>query len=298
MYGMDDKGFIKFNLSQLKQQFHEQLQSLYVSEEIESLFFIVVAHELGWSRLDLAMRKHEELDPAVVSSIKQILSRLVTQEPIQYILESAHFFGLDFKVTPSVLIPRSETEELVALILKDCKHDTNLHILDIGTGSGCIPISLKYHLKSAAHISAIDVSDAALDIARYNAQIHQTEINFSKVDILHDEMNTVITESKFDIIVSNPPYVRHLEKLEIKPNVLEHEPHLALFVPNEDPLLFYKAIAEYAVNNLVSQGWLYFEINQYLGQDMIELLEYKNFQNIELIKDLHANDRIIKAQKP
>lgn len=240
-----------------------------------------------------------------------LLEQLKQEIPIQYLLGKTSFYGLDFNVNPDVLIPRPETEELVDWVIQSQKLEVGSHkirILDIGTGSGCIAISLAKSLKNAS-VFAIDVSEKALATAHKNAQNNNVEVNFANVDILkindleqlpshhfpltisHSQLPT-----KFDIIVSNPPYVRELEKQEIRKNVLDNEPHLALFVSDNNALIFYKKIAELAQKNLKPNGGLYFEINQYLGQEMIKLLQKMNFKNIELRKDIYGNDRMIKAE--
>jgi len=236
----------------------------------------------------------------------QIATKQLEQEiPIQYIIGKTEFFGLPFNVNKEVLIPRPETEELVEQVLneisliKTCKTSTDLaskekqfKILDIGTGSGCIAISLKKQLPSS-EISAMDVSDKALRVANKNALLNQLDINFIHQDIL----KTNYLDKLYDVIVSNPPYVRELEKKEIKNNVLNNEPHLALFVDNKNPLLFYNKIAELAKKFLTKNGQLHFEINQYLGKETIKLLAEKGFKNIQLKKDIFGNDRIVTAFK-
>jgi release factor glutamine methyltransferase len=220
-----------------------------------------------------------------------ILEKLKIQIPIQYIIGTTHFYGLEFIVDENVLIPRPETEELVDWIVKlnsKLSKKKNLKILDIGTGSGCIAVSLAKNIPNS-EVFAIDVSEKALAIAKKNAILNKVPVTFLHKNILE----TKDLNQKFDIIVSNPPYVRNLEKAEIKPNVLDNEPHLALFVPDNDPLIFYKKIAELAAANLNPNGQLFFEINQYLGKETQELLEYIGLKNIELRKDIYGNDRMI-----
>jgi release factor glutamine methyltransferase len=222
-----------------------------------------------------------------------VLSELKKEKPIQYILGETEFYGLRFRVNENTLIPRPETEELVELIISDnqiTKNTNSLTILDIGTGSGCIAISLAKNL-SNAKVSAIDVSEKALEMAKKNAEINEVNVNFILADVL--KISTL--QEKYDVIVSNPPYVRNLEKHEIKPNVLEFEPHLALFVEDDDALIFYRKIAELALKNVSENGKLYFEINQYLGKETVELLENLGFKNVKLIKDIYENDRMIFA---
>jgi release factor glutamine methyltransferase len=216
---------------------------------------------------------------------------LKKEKPIQYILGETEFYGLPFLVNENTLIPRPETEELVEWILESTKYEeqnTKLNVLDIGTGSGCIAISLAKNLPSA-QVSAIDVSEKALATAHKNAKINKVDVNF----ILKNILETESLDEKYDVIVSNPPYVRNLEKEEIKPNVLEYEPHLALFVEDNDALLFYRKIAALAKKNLSENGKLYFEINQYLGKETVRLLEGMDFKNVILKKDVYGNDRMI-----
>ena len=248
------------------------------------------------SRVDLALKPDTEIDEIEIKKWKNIIAQLQLQKPIQYILGETEFFGLPFMVTPDVLIPRPETEELVDWILKNNSNNSNnsekLRILDIGTGSGCIPISLTKNLKNS-EVAAIDVSKEALEVAAINAKDNSVEVRFIKMDILKTED---LAET-YDIIVSNPPYVRELEKEEMQKNVLEFEPHIALFVEDDDALLFYLKITKLASKSLSEGGQLYFEINQYLGQRMLDLLNEYKFRDIELRKDIYGNDRMIFGRK-
>jgi release factor glutamine methyltransferase len=216
------------------------------------------------------------------------LQRLLTHEPIQYVLGKAHFYGLELQVNPNTLIPRSETEELVEWIIQENQPKKNIQILDIGTGSGAIAIALAKNLPEAT-VWALDVSEQALQMAQKNALQHQVQVQFIQADIL----NLADLPRKFDVIVSNPPYVRELEKVEIKPNVLDFEPHLALFVSDQKPLVFYEKIAQLAVQSLKVNGKLYFEINQYLPDLMKDLLMEYQFQNVVLKQDIYQNYRMI-----
>lgn len=288
-------------LLQLKQSFHRILGQYYDKDEINSLFHLCIDSLFGMSHLDYALQKSEVVNASGVEKMTSVLNRLKTQEPIQYILGSTQFFGLNFKVSPDVLIPRQETEELVDLIIKGSSNSASkkLRILDIGTGSGCIAITLGKFIANA-EVYALDISSAALQIAKHNARLNNVGIKFSGYDVLSSKalVFSEITKSQgdFDIIVSNPPYVRELEVPEIKPNVLEHEPRLALFVPDDDPLVFYRSIIEFAQQHLVKDGWLFFEINQYLGKEMHELMKVNGFENIELLNDINGNQRMLKAQ--
>jgi release factor glutamine methyltransferase len=255
-------------------------------------------------RVDVALNPNFELSDAEVEKWNAILLDLLKEKPIQYITGEAWFYGLRFEVNENTLIPRPETEELVEFILKETSNfqlpASSLNILDIGTGTGCIPILLKANLPQA-NVSAIDVSEKALDVAKRNADLNKVEINFIQANILEVEDLSILSTSNsqlpasIDIIVSNPPYVRNLEKQEIKKNVLDYEPHLALFVEDTDALLFYRKIAQLALKNLSPNGLLFFEINQYLGKETLELLESLGFKNIELKKDIYRNDRMIRC---
>jgi release factor glutamine methyltransferase len=279
-------------IKEYKQYFVKELLAIYDEVEAESFFYLTLEKFHRLRRIDLALQPNFEIGENEVEKWKSVLTDLKKQKPIQYILGETEFYGLPFLVNKDVLIPRPETEELVELILAESRKSKvkSLRILDIGTGSGCIPISLKKNLPDAEFF-AVDVSENALEVAKENAKVNGVEVNFIKINILETED----LDQQFDIIVSNPPYVRMLEKEEIKPNVLEFEPHLALFVEDNDPLLFYRKIAQLAKKNLNENGKLYFEINQYLGKETVGLLESLGFTNIKLLKDIYGNDRMISA---
>jgi release factor glutamine methyltransferase len=277
-----------------KSTFLQELSSLYDEKEIESFFYIVLESFHNIKRIDLALNPEMEMDAMQLLRWESVLSELKKEKPIQYIVGETEFYGLPFLVNENTLIPRPETEELVEWILESTKYqsqNTKLKVLDIGTGSGCIAISLAKNLPNA-QVSAIDVSEKALATAKKNAEINKVNVDF----ILKNILETEDLNEQFDIIVSNPPYVRNLEKAEIKPNVLEFEPHLALFVDDNDALLFYRKIAQLAKKNLSENGQLYFEINQYLGKETVELLEILGFKNIILKKDIYVNDRMISCK--
>ena len=279
-------------LKHYKKHFFDSLQDIQDEQEIESFFFILTEYFHNLKRVDVALNPNFEISEDEVQKWNATLVDLQQEKPIQYITGEAWFYGLRFEVNENTLIPRSETEELVEWILNSSitQHPTPINILDIGTGTGCIPISLKANLPQA-NVSAIDVSEQALEVAKRNAASNKAEINFIQANILEvQDLN-----QHFDIIVSNPPYVRNLEKQEIKKNVLDYEPHLALFVEDNDALLFYRKIAQLALLNLTPNGLLFFEINQYLGNETVDLLESLGFKNIELKKDIYGNDRMIKC---
>ena len=280
-------------LKNYKSEFIKALSSLYDEMEIESFFYIILEQFHNKKRIDLALQPKMEMDALQLLRWETVLSELKKEKPIQYILGETEFYGLRFRVNENTLIPRPETEELVELIISDnqiTKNTNSFTILDIGTGSGCIAISLAKNL-SNAKVSAIDVSEKALEMAKKNAEINEVNVNFILADVL--KLSTL--QEKYDVIVSNPPYVRNLEKHEIKPNVLEFEPHLALFVEDDDALIFYRKIAELALKNVSENGKLYFEINQYLGKETVELLENLGFKNVKLLKDIYENDRMVSA---
>jgi release factor glutamine methyltransferase len=276
-----------------KNIFRQELQPVYDEHEIESFFYIILAKIHKLKRIDLALSPETVMDYKQLRQWKGIVSGLRLQKPIQYIFGEAEFYGLPFLVNENTLIPRPETEELVEWIIESTKPgmgNGKLKILDIGTGSGCIAVSLAKNIPNA-EVFAIDVSEEALATAKKNAVINKVEVTF----LLKNILETEDLGQQFDIIVSNPPYVRNLEKAEIKPNVLEYEPHLALFVEDTDALLFYRKIGQLAAKSLSPNGKLYFEINQYLGKETAALLENLGFRNVILKKDIYGNDRMLSA---
>ena len=289
-------------LKNYKTTFLKKLSSLYDEQEIDSFFYIILDKLHGLKRIDLALNPSTVMDGNHLKKWNSIVSDLKVNKPIQYILGETEFYGLRFEVNENTLIPRPETEELVEIIIKNegkrKREEGKVRILDIGTGSGCIAISLAKNIPNT-EVYAIDVSEGALATAQKNAELNKVAINFILTNILDVVALSAIhgLDKQFDIIVSNPPYVRNLEKSEIKPNVLEYEPHLALFVDDIDALLFYRKIAQLAIKNLNPNGKLYFEINQYLGKETVELVEIFGFKNVKLIKDIYGNDRIVFAEK-
>lgn len=280
-------------LSQLKINFTTQLQGVYDREEIHSFFYILCDFFLQYSRFEVSMALDTVVSAKNITAFEMALLRLKKQQPIQYIVGHTEFYGLTFKVNKHTLIPRPETEQLVDWIISNHKHQgSGLEILDIGTGSGCIAVALAKNF-SKASISGLDISEKALEVAQENAIKNQVLVSFCQKDILE----TTALEKKYDLVVSNPPYVRQLEKKAMSANVLDYEPGGALFVPNEDPLLFYRKIAQLALVSLQEKGWLYFEINEYLSNEMDALLNEIGFVNIEIKKDFRAVPRMIKCQK-
>lgn len=285
-------------IKEYRTQFIEELSTIYDAGEAESFFYLILEDKQKLKRIDLALNPDLTFTENEIQLWNSILEELKKEIPIQYLLGKTSFYGLDFEVNKNVLIPRPETEELVEWIIERRKlsfgsaqdDSGKIKILDIGTGSGCIAISLAKNIPNAS-VFAIDVSEKALVTAQKNAQSNEVNITFIHKNILE----TDDLDAQFDIIVSNPPYVRELEKVEIKKNVLDNEPHLALFVEDNDALVFYRKITELAQKNLAPNGQLFFEINQYLGKEMVELLEKMNFKSVELRKDIYGNDRMIRG---
>ncbi|MFK5972745.1 MAG: peptide chain release factor N(5)-glutamine methyltransferase [Flavobacteriaceae bacterium] len=287
-------------LREIKNIFHKELDEFYPKEEVDSFFYMLIEHHLNLERFVLAMQPELLISKNEEQPMFEALAQLRLERPIQYIIGKSHFMEMDFIVNEHVLIPRPETEELVHAILKDVQgvstiarngQDKEICILDMGTGSGCIAISLAKKLPNAK-VYALELSEKALKVAQQNAELNAVEIKWIKADILILKS----LEIKFDIIVSNPPYVRNSEKKEIHRNVKKYEPVIALFVSDEDPLLFYEHIARFSKINLKRNGMLYLEINQYLAREMKQLLETHNYLDIELRKDMFGNERIIKGK--
>jgi release factor glutamine methyltransferase len=274
--------------------FRKELAALYDEREIDSLGMIAIAEIAGISSAKIKAFPELELPAEHSEAINQILTKLKTGEPIQYILGHTEFYGLPFKVNPSVLIPRPETEELVEWILSSVGISKLAvrNILDIGTGSGCIAVTLKKHLNET-QVVAIDISAKALQTAKENAELNGVIVDFIEADILNPKSEIEIPKS--EIIVSNPPYVTLHDKTQMHTNVTDFEPHTALFVPENDPLIFYKVIADFASTHLEKDGLLFFEINENYGEQIVELLNSKYFINIQLRKDMSGRDRMLKA---
>ena len=277
-----------------KKIIYDNLSPYYCKQEIESISKLIFEKVLGLSRLQMHLNQHETISSANLAEITEIINRLIRFEPIQYILGETEFYGLTLKVNPAVLIPRPETEELVDWIIHDYKQ-LNPIILDIGTGSGCIPISLVKNIMGAS-AEGWDISDEALMVAKENAALNHVEVDFFYADVLNHIYPS--HNQKYDIIVSNPPYVTNSEQHLILQNVIDFEPHIALFVSDTDPLIFYGAIADLALIQLNRGGKLYFEINERFGNETADLLALKGFRNITLKKDINGKERMIKAELP
>ncbi|OQX99018.1 MAG: protein-(glutamine-N5) methyltransferase, release factor-specific [Bacteroidetes bacterium 4572_117] len=282
------------SINSIIKTFKSELRHIYPNNEIQAFIEILLAYYTGLSKTDLIIKTDETVDSAVCQQIESSIVRLKNMEPVQYIIGETEFYDLKIKVNPAVLIPRPETEELVHWLINNHKKDKKTRVLDIGTGSGCIPLALKNNLPDA-EIFALDVSKKALEIAKKNAKINKLDISFVQLDILNAKNNNNL--GMFDIIVSNPPYVRGQEKTLMHKNVLDNEPHLALFVKNNEALVFYEAIIGFAKHHMHKKGCLYFEINEAYGKQMIELFEKNNYKNIELKQDINGKDRMIRAMK-
>lgn len=282
----------------------QSLTSLYDSRETDAIVSLLLEEVCGITRVDMIMNPDRKIDDIKAQLLAQYAQRLSQGQPVQYVLGYEYFMGEKFQVNPDVLIPRPETSELVDWIVENYVEKSKgtvekpvYNILDIGTGSGCIAISLARLINNST-VLAFDISTGALKTAKANAEAQNIKnIQFCQVDILNTE-NSAYPQpdvDKFDVIVSNPPYVMNNEKKGMDKNVLEHEPHLALFVPDDDPLLFYRAIAKYGKTHLREGGKLYFEINQALGKETCQLLEDSGYSNVELRQDMFGKDRMVSA---
>ena len=291
------------NIDEFRIDFRQQLAGMYEPEEVENLCFLTLEYVMKMNRVEVSLSRKMDISTSSLTQLNEVTSRLSLSEPIQYIIGSTEFYGMEFQVNPATLIPRPETEELVEWIVNDTKKlaissqrdiekniTEKVTILDIGTGSGCIAISLAKNI-SNAHVEAIDISQDALATAYQNANKNEADVTFYNQNIL--EVDTL--EKRYNIIVSNPPYVRMLEKKEMRDNVLSNEPDSALFVSDEDPLVFYRKIGELAFKALEPQGSLYVEINEYLGSETVTLFEKIGFKKVSLRKDMFGKNRMIKA---
>ena len=275
--------------SQISQYMRQQLQAIYPEQELQAIIAIVMQEVLHYSPVDTVLRADFEQDDVFFDNIKAITARLLNHEPIQYVLGKARFHGHDFLVTPATLIPRPETERLVDIIV-DENQQSDLHVLDLGTGCGCIAISLARALRFP-QVEATDISPDALAVAQQNALMLKTKVDFRIDDMLNPEMPLY----RYHIIVSNPPYVCMSEQELMEPNVLQYEPASALFVPDDDPLLYYRAIAQFARKALCENGRLYLEINRRFPDSMCSLLTQHGFTDVRIVNDQYGNPRFATA---
>ena len=273
------------------QNIKHTLANLYPPEEIQAMIYVIFEHVKSYSKTDMILNSHTKLNQIEQNQINDIVERLKTYEPLQYIIGQTEFYGHPFYVNPSVLIPRPETEELVQKAISLYNNTAPINILDLGTGSGCIAISLAKHYVNAK-VSASDISEESLNTAGANAKLNDVSIDF----ILDDMLSSKIS-GEFDIIVSNPPYIIPEQKLEMSRNVLHYEPHYALFVPTDNPLIFYKAVAKIASKLLISDGYCMVEINEIYGQQTKVLMESYLRRDAEIIKDINGKDRMIICRK-
>ena len=280
------------NFNQCKELFLDSLKENLSSREIENIFFELLFFKMNWERVDYLINKNQKLSSREISFFKNSLEKLSKNIPVQYITEQVFFCDLLIKVNPSVLIPRPETQELVQLILKDCKRDSTKKILDLGTGSGCIIIALKKVLPNT-NCAALDVSSEAISTAKSNAELNNVDIVFITKDII----NYKNEEKSWDVIVSNPPYIPLSNKEYMHPNVLQNEPSQALFVENEDPLKYYKVITDFGFNHLKKNGKIYFEIHEDFADDVVDLLVIKNHFKSSVHKDFQGKNRFVVATK-
>jgi release factor glutamine methyltransferase len=282
-------------IRQLTTELATALLAVYPDPEAESMAGIVVEHLLQLSPLQRRMRSAEAVTAEVETQVRQIQARLLFHEPVQYVLGVAHFAGLELEVTPATLIPRPETEELVALIIAEQRGKPDLMVVDIGTGSGCIPIALQQALQPR-RVVGVDISPAALEVARRNAARYQSPVEFVQTDILTQQLVGIEPDS-VAVLVSNPPYVLENERPLMRRNVLDYEPSTALFVPNDDPLLFYRRIGELGQRWLRPGGGLYFEINEQYAAELVALLLEQGYASVEPRQDIFGKDRMARATK-
>ncbi len=273
-------------------EIRDALKGHYPDLEALALAKMLLVEVFGFSTLELYGGKDKEFSEKHRSVLTEMIRRLQKNEPIQYIIGIESFFGLTFEVNPKVLIPRPETQELVSWIIEDYQSDESIRILDIGTGSGCIPISLAKQL-SKAEVESWDISEGALEVASRNCERNGVKVLLRQKDVL----KAAPEGNPYDVIVSNPPYITNKEKTDMEVNVLDWEPSLALFVPDEDPLLFYRKIAQLGCDMLKEGGSLYFEINRAYGEETVLMLKELGYAQIELKKDSWGNDRMIKAKR-
>ncbi len=275
-------------------QLRLQLLRIYEKKEAVNITDMVIENVTGWQKIDRIVNKNNTLNTAQEELLEKYSDALVNHEPVQYVLHETWFGGMKLYTDENVLIPRPETEELVDWVIKDLTNNkSTVKIIDIGTGSGCIPLTIKKYLPPA-EVHACDVSNGALAVAKKNATDQNLAINFHLLDILNDADRNQLPV--FDIIISNPPYIPQKDKLDMAVNVLAYEPQLALFVPNEDPLLFYSNIANFAATHLSEHGCIYLEIHEAMGKAVIDLYKQKGFKKIDLRKDLQGKDRMIRVQ--
>jgi release factor glutamine methyltransferase len=280
-------------ISQIRKKAADDLSKIYHDTEAEIITEWVLEEVLGWTHLELVMRNSLKLKASQLKSIQQMIARLLRHEPVQYVFEKAFFLDLELKVGPGVLIPRRETEELVMWVVGDMENRSPLHILDLGTGSGCIAIALKKYLPRAT-VEAWENAPAAFEMAKYNIELNPVDVKLFRKDIFE-----VTSESAaFDVMVSNPPYVLPSDKNAMDKKVIDYEPHEALFVDEIDPIRFYRRMALMGLSMLKPYGTLYFEIHEKMGQNIKEMLQAEGYRNVKVRKDMQGKDRMVRALRP
>lgn len=282
---------MQFTIQEINKQFKNKLKNVYSNSEIQQILFLIYESVLNFTKIQVLTNQEMLISEEKCDIITSIKERLFANEPIQYILEEADFFGLKFKVNTSVLIPRQETEELVQWII-DESNSNELRVLDMGTGSGCIAISLSKNMINA-EVYAVDVSKKALSVANKNSTLNNVSVNFNKFNILSDNYNAL--PKNIDILVSNPPYVKKSEKALMNSNVLDYEPDIALFVDDDNPIIFYQRIAGIGKKILNNEGLLFFEINESLGDEVKSMLEKMQYSKVEIRKDIDGKNRMVRA---
>lgn len=286
--------FVQTNSIQaVKAYFKERLHHQFSESELKAMLKVAICERLKLSSADYLLCDSNLLSESDLLYFRSIVKRLKTNEPFQYILGKTEFYGLEIKCDYRALIPRPETEELVEWVLQSAKQ--NSRMIDFCTGTGCIALALKHELPTST-IFATDYSEEAICLSKENAQALNLNVSFILHDALSDQLPSTLTEQSIDIIVSNPPYIPELDKQEMQANVLDYEPHMALFVENENALIFYKAIARQAAKLLTENGLLFFEIHERLANETKEAIEALGFADIEIRKDLQGKDRMIKAR--
>lgn len=283
------------SIQEIMRHARETLTPMYGEREASAMVDEMMLRIKGWDRVQTVIRANDPASEFIIDRVKDTVSRLMEGEPLQYIFGKAHFYGMDFTVTPDTLIPRPETAQLVDMIVDRYSGKPDLRVLDLGTGSGCIAIALARNLPFPAEVIGIDISTSALKLAQDNAQQLRTKVTFLNADMLSQESVNAVLSGKFDIIVSNPPYIARHEEAGIEKHVLEHEPHSALFVPDNNPLLFYKSIISIAETYLADNGTLFLEINPLFVNQLVSLLRSHGFSNIDVEKDMQKADRFIIA---
>lgn len=281
-------------IGDIRSHYRRKLMPMFSEREADSLLFMVLMEYTGLTKAGILAQHEEAVSESQLLKIHFSVKELLKNKPVQYVLGKTEFYGLPFIVNSKVLIPRPETEEMVEWIIREMKNKKYLKIIDLGTGSGCIGITLKKHFPDSI-VTAVDLSDFALEVAAANADLNSVVVDFERFDML--QVSQWKQDEVYDLIVSNPPYVRNLEKKDMKENVLEFEPETALFVDDEDPLIFYQGIINFADQFLSNQGWVFCEINQYLHEAVYDLFSTNGFTKIVLKKDFRNNYRFLSCCK-